>query len=219
MAVTVAGLLPYKGIIHVVGPQGADSQENRNILVNSILNSMKEANKLKYISIAFPAISTGVFNFPKDISAKCHIDAFFIYCSQYIKFYSQYSLKYISFVLHSQEMCNLFLKEANRIKDYCEIYHHIGLPVDARHGLLFSYCNRCNQTYSLNYFQFSIQLSIKDCDFCLIETYDPNQAIYQRITSWHINPYTHSLCRNCKQQYLRNFAHPCNKNPNANNRD
>ncbi len=57
--------LPAKFIIHTVGPvwQGGKSNED-SLLENCYLNSLKLAVKNKIKSIAFPAISTGVYGFP-----------------------------------------------------------------------------------------------------------------------------------------------------------
>jgi len=64
---TGAGNLKAKHVIHAVGPRMGEGQEEtklRNATMNSLL--LAEEHKLK--SIAFPAISTGVFGFP---IAKC----------------------------------------------------------------------------------------------------------------------------------------------------
>ncbi len=57
---TSAGLLPYKGIIHTVGPRQGDGKERLKI-IKAVVNSLVLANQSKWESIAFPAISTGIF--------------------------------------------------------------------------------------------------------------------------------------------------------------
>jgi O-acetyl-ADP-ribose deacetylase (regulator of RNase III) len=60
---TSAGRLKARHIIHAVGPQYGEGEEDtklRNATMNSLL--LAEEHDLK--SIAFPAISTGVFGFP-----------------------------------------------------------------------------------------------------------------------------------------------------------
>lgn len=66
---TGAGRLPARHVIHAVGPQMGEGDEEtklRNATMNSLL--LAEAHDLK--SIAFPAISTGIFRFPVDRCAE-----------------------------------------------------------------------------------------------------------------------------------------------------
>jgi O-acetyl-ADP-ribose deacetylase (regulator of RNase III) len=57
--------LPAKFIIHTVGPvwQGGSSNEDE-LLANCYRNSLKLAVENKIKTIAFPAISTGIYGFP-----------------------------------------------------------------------------------------------------------------------------------------------------------
>ncbi len=57
--------LPAKYIIHTVGPvwNGGNHNEDK-LLANCYINSLKLAVENKIKSIAFPAISTGVYSFP-----------------------------------------------------------------------------------------------------------------------------------------------------------
>jgi O-acetyl-ADP-ribose deacetylase (regulator of RNase III) len=50
-------------VIHAVGPVYGEGDEDIK-LANATLNSLKIAKKKKIKSIAFPAISTGIFHFP-----------------------------------------------------------------------------------------------------------------------------------------------------------
>ncbi len=63
--VTTGGNLPAKYVIHAVGPIHGDDHEDDK-LKNATLNSLKLADKHSFKSVAFPAISTGIFGFPKD---------------------------------------------------------------------------------------------------------------------------------------------------------
>lgn len=70
---TGAGLLASKGvkaIVHAVGPQG----KNETALRAAYRNSMLLAEKGGYSSIAFPSISTGIFNYPLEDAAATAID-------------------------------------------------------------------------------------------------------------------------------------------------
>jgi len=66
---TSGGALPAKYIIHAVGPVWGDGDEDHK-LAGAISGSLRVADELKLSSIAFPAISTGIFGFPKDRAAK-----------------------------------------------------------------------------------------------------------------------------------------------------
>ena len=63
--------LPAKWVIHTVGPvwQGGDRGED-DLLASCYRNSLALAAKHGLRSIAFPAISTGVYHFPKNRAAK-----------------------------------------------------------------------------------------------------------------------------------------------------
>ena len=66
---TSGGLLPAKYIIHAVGPVwGAGGDEDAK-LASAITGTLRVADELKLTSIAMPAISTGIFGFPKDRAA------------------------------------------------------------------------------------------------------------------------------------------------------
>jgi O-acetyl-ADP-ribose deacetylase (regulator of RNase III) len=62
-ALTGAGKLKAKYVIHAAGPVQGEGQEEEK-LHNATLNSLKIAAKNKIKDIAFPAISTGIFGFP-----------------------------------------------------------------------------------------------------------------------------------------------------------
>jgi len=63
--------LPAKYIIHTVGPiwNGGRNNEDK-LLANCYINSLKLAVENKIKTIAFPAISTGVYNFPLERATK-----------------------------------------------------------------------------------------------------------------------------------------------------
>ena len=78
--------LPNKYVIHCVGPRyGIDKPEDK-ILSSCYKNAIKLAEKYKIKSIAFPAISTGIYGYPieeaaevvaktiKDILPKCKLE-------------------------------------------------------------------------------------------------------------------------------------------------
>jgi len=67
--------LPAKFIIHTVGPvwDGGKNNEHK-LLANCYKNSLKLARENKVKTIAFPAISTGVYRFPLERATKIAVD-------------------------------------------------------------------------------------------------------------------------------------------------
>ncbi|MDH5638439.1 MAG: macro domain-containing protein [Nitrospinota bacterium] len=71
---TGAGKLKARYVIHAVGPRMGEGDEDAK-LKNATVESMKRASELGLMSIAFPAISTGIFGYPVDRCAKVMIGA------------------------------------------------------------------------------------------------------------------------------------------------
>jgi len=63
--ITTGGNLKAKYVIHAVGPRHGEEHEDAK-LKDASLNSLILADKNNLKTIAFPAISTGIFGFPKD---------------------------------------------------------------------------------------------------------------------------------------------------------
>ena len=68
--VTKAYKLPYKYIIHTVGPRYWSDPNPPKTLENCYINCLKLADELGLKSIAFPSISTGVFGYPVEEASK-----------------------------------------------------------------------------------------------------------------------------------------------------
>ena len=62
--ITTGGNLAAKYVIHAVGPRHGEEHEDAK-LKDATLNSLILADQKNLKSIAFPAISTGIFGFPK----------------------------------------------------------------------------------------------------------------------------------------------------------
>lgn len=102
---TSGGALPAKYIIHAVGPVWGDGDEDKK-LSDAVTGSLQVADELKCKSISMPAISTGIFGFPKDRAAG-------IIFSAIEKFFSgtQHStLKLVRIVLFDDATIQPFLK-------------------------------------------------------------------------------------------------------------
>jgi O-acetyl-ADP-ribose deacetylase (regulator of RNase III) len=71
--ITSSGKLPCSAIIHTVGPNMGEGNEDFK-LSKSIHNSLSLASQKGYTSISIPAISSGIFGFPKDRCADILLD-------------------------------------------------------------------------------------------------------------------------------------------------
>ena len=78
VALSCAGLLPYKAIVHAVGPKMGEGDEQRKIQL-AVSRSLQLCDMHDWKSIAFPAISTGIFGVPIKASAA----AFFLAITSY----------------------------------------------------------------------------------------------------------------------------------------
>lgn len=67
--------LPAEWIIHTVGPvwQGGTAQESEH-LCNCYRSILARAMEIEAQTIAIPAISTGVFGYPKDLACKIAVE-------------------------------------------------------------------------------------------------------------------------------------------------
>jgi O-acetyl-ADP-ribose deacetylase (regulator of RNase III) len=74
-AATTAGNLKARWVIHTVGPVYAKSQDRSDLLASCHTESLRVADELGAVTIAFPAISTGVYGYPVDEAAPVAINA------------------------------------------------------------------------------------------------------------------------------------------------
>jgi O-acetyl-ADP-ribose deacetylase (regulator of RNase III) len=73
-AITSGGTLSARYVIHAVGPRMGEGEEDAK-LRSAAQESLRLAKKHNLTSIAFPAISTGVFGFPIDRCARIMLTA------------------------------------------------------------------------------------------------------------------------------------------------
>jgi O-acetyl-ADP-ribose deacetylase (regulator of RNase III) len=66
---TTAGRLPSRWVIHTVGPVFAPSEDRSHLLARCHSQALRVADELGARSMAFPAISTGVYGYPLDLAA------------------------------------------------------------------------------------------------------------------------------------------------------
>lgn len=96
--------LPAKFNIHTVGPfYGDENGREAELLKACYVNSLKSAKEKGLKTIAFPAISTGVFRYPKDEAAKIAISS----VKEYIK-NNPMAFDEIIFVLYDELNFNIY---------------------------------------------------------------------------------------------------------------
>ena len=105
-AFTGAGRLPARYVIHAVGPVWGEGDEDTK-LRRAVQGSLKRAEELGLASITFPAISTGIFGFPKERAAGI------IYSSirDYLAETPESSLTQIRLTLYDQPTLDAFLRQ------------------------------------------------------------------------------------------------------------
>lgn len=71
---TTAGDLPARWVIHTVGPVYSTSEDRSATLASCYRESLREAVRIGARSLAFPAISAGVYGWPMDDAARIAIE-------------------------------------------------------------------------------------------------------------------------------------------------
>jgi O-acetyl-ADP-ribose deacetylase (regulator of RNase III) len=66
---TPAGRLPARWVIHTVGPVYSRREDRSALLASCHVESLRVADELDCVTVAFPAISTGVYGYPLDLAA------------------------------------------------------------------------------------------------------------------------------------------------------
>ena len=74
VAFTSAGHLPFDAVLHAVGPKMGEGDELRKIQL-AVARSLQLCDMHDWKSVAFPAISSGIFGVPIDISARAFFRA------------------------------------------------------------------------------------------------------------------------------------------------
>jgi O-acetyl-ADP-ribose deacetylase len=110
-AMTGAGNLKARHVIHAVGPMWGEGDEEAKLkkAVKSVLSLAADKN---LSSIAMPAISAGIFGFPKDRCARIIINEIAGYLSK-----NKSSLKQIDIILMDPDIITFFVDELSGTGD------------------------------------------------------------------------------------------------------
>lgn len=112
--ITTAGKLACKAIIHVVGPRNGQAKENDKLSL-ALNNALTLAQQNGFKSISIPAISTGIFGFPKDKCAKILVEESIKFV-KHNKSVSGSALEIIEFCIYDEETLEQFKLVFNAIE-------------------------------------------------------------------------------------------------------
>src|SRR5687767_2637584 len=71
---TTAGRLPARWVIHTVGPVWSERDDRSALLESCYRESLRVADELGAASVAFPAVSAGVYGWPMDDAARIAVE-------------------------------------------------------------------------------------------------------------------------------------------------
>jgi len=108
-AITTGGNLEANYVIHAVGPRMGEGDEDEK-LADATRNSLNLAKEKGLSSIAFPAISTGIFGFPKDRCAQIMLTTVVEALKN-----EETSLKEVVFCLWGEETLQIFEETAREL--------------------------------------------------------------------------------------------------------
>jgi O-acetyl-ADP-ribose deacetylase (regulator of RNase III) len=112
-AITGAGSLPCKYVIHAVGPVWGSGDEEAKLRA-AVIGALEMAERYELSSLALPAISTGIFGFPKERGAIVILDAIIDYLEQH----DASSLREVDVTLIDEPSVRIFAREfSNRWPD------------------------------------------------------------------------------------------------------
>jgi O-acetyl-ADP-ribose deacetylase (regulator of RNase III) len=102
---TGAGRLKARYVIHAVGPVWGEGEEEKK-LRSAVRSALELAEKLGLASVSLPAISTGVFGYPKEEGTAVIVDEVL----KFLKKKAPASLRLIRFIDIDTETVDLFRK-------------------------------------------------------------------------------------------------------------
>ncbi len=107
-AITSGGNLAARYVIHTVGPRMGEGYEDAK-LKRATLSALKMADKHNLKSIAFPAISTGIFRYPVDRCAEIMLST----TREYVE--DNTGIELVIFCLYGKEPFEIFKKSFKEI--------------------------------------------------------------------------------------------------------
>ena len=71
---TTAGRLPARWVIHTVGPRYSTEEDRSELLASCYRESLRVADELGARTVAFPAVSAGIYGWPMDDAARIAVE-------------------------------------------------------------------------------------------------------------------------------------------------
>ena len=113
--ITSGGNLKAKHVIHAVGPRYKDGKSGEaEKLASAVRSSLEIAEKKKLKSIAFPAISSGIFGYPVPESAKVIVDTIVDYFNAKKKEKQDSAIEKVVLCLFDDNTFDNFVTETNK---------------------------------------------------------------------------------------------------------
>ena len=193
---TTAGNLRFKKILHVVGPvienQRPVTRRDKFDLEDTVFSSIIFADKNGLSSIGIPAISCGVFKFPKKEGAESHVQAF----KKFALDKRATSIRKVIFALYAEDEANCFIDAVMDIINEFQYVQITELPRKQANSNLI-YCGMCSQLIEQRLFNIHVPCN-EYCNFCVYRykiaycykcRHDMNQKFNEFI-----------YCRKCKDR-------------------
>ena len=105
---TMAGRLPARWVIHTVGPVYSQSQDRSALLASCYRESLRVAAGLGARTVAFPAVSAGIYGWPADDAARIAVGTVSAEGAGHAAGIGQKALDEVRFVLFSRDMYEEF---------------------------------------------------------------------------------------------------------------
>ncbi len=109
-AITGAGALAAKYVIHAVGPVWRDHGDEPELLARAVQSALALADDYGLASVSMPAISSGIFGFPKPLAVRTIVDA----VEGYFADFPESSITDVHFCSIDAETARLFAAEVRR---------------------------------------------------------------------------------------------------------
>lgn len=72
--VTTAGRLPFRGVVHAVGPRMGDGDEEEKI-VRTLHSAFRRAVERRWVSMSYPALGSGIYGISPQTCARAYLRA------------------------------------------------------------------------------------------------------------------------------------------------
>jgi len=105
---TMAGRLRARWVIHTVGPVYSQSQDRSALLASCYRESLRVAAGLGARTVAFPAVSAGIYGWPADDAARIAVGTVSAVGAGHPAGPGQQALDEVRFVLFSRDMYEEF---------------------------------------------------------------------------------------------------------------